>query len=104
MSWRTQRVPYADVARLEEVLGCPEPIAWILARRGLADPSEAKAFLDAGDPTVALLPPESIPGIAEAADRLVEAIRHNERIVVHGDYDCDGITSTALLVGALRAR
>lgn len=104
MSWRARRVRFADVARLEEALGCPEPLAWVLARRGLADPEEARAFLAAGDPGIPLDPPESVPGVAEAADRLALAVRKGERIVVHGDYDCDGITSTAILVRALRGR
>lgn len=76
-------------------------MAWVLVRRGLADPAEARAFLASeGD----LEPPEAIPGIAEAADRLARAVRAGERIVVHGDYDCDGISSTAILVQALRGR
>ncbi|HJZ62149.1 MAG TPA: single-stranded-DNA-specific exonuclease RecJ [Miltoncostaeaceae bacterium] len=101
MSWRAERVRLADVARIEEALGCPEPLAWALVRRGLADPAEARAFLDSDGP---LDPPEAIPGIAEAADRVVRAVERGEPIVVHGDYDCDGITATAILVRALEGR
>jgi len=99
--WRASRVPFADVARLQEELGVPEPLAWVLVRRGLADPREARAFLDASGP---LAPPEAIAGMQEAADRIAQAVRRHERIVVHGDYDCDGVTSTALLLSALRGR
>lgn len=99
--WRTTRVRYADVRRLQLALGCPEPMAWIMVRRGLADVAAAHAFLatdgDLGDP-------EAIDGISAAADRLVEAIAKGERIAIHGDYDCDGVCSTAILAGALRAR
>jgi single-stranded-DNA-specific exonuclease len=101
VAWRTDRVRFADVARLQERLECPEPLAWVLARRGLTDPDEARAFLASDGP---LDPPEAIPGIPEAADRLAKAVRGGERIVVHGDYDCDGICSTAILVRALEAR
>lgn len=101
MPWRTDRVRFADVARLQDDLGCPETVAWVLVRRGLADPAEARAFLASDGP---LDPPEAIPGIPEAADRLAKAVRSGERIVVHGDYDCDGISSTAILVQALQAR
>jgi single-stranded-DNA-specific exonuclease len=101
MAWRAARVRYADVVRLQEALHCPEPVAWVLVRRGLADPAEARAFLASDGP---LEPPEAIPGIPEAADRVARAVRGNERIVVHGDYDCDGISSTAILVQALSAR
>ncbi len=86
---------------LAGALDCPEPVAWVLVRRGLGDIDAAREFLASDGP---LDPPESIPGIAEAADRLALAVRRGESIVVHGDYDCDGITSTAILLEALRAR
>ncbi len=101
MAWRTSRVAFDDVERLRIALACPEPLAWVLVRRGLADPDEARAFLAAEGE---LEPPEAIPGMTEAADRLARAVRAGERIVVHGDYDCDGICSTAILVQALRGR
>jgi len=101
MAWRAASVAFADVARLQEALDCPETLAWVLVRRGLADPAEARSFLASDGP---LDPPEAIPGVPEAADRVAKAVRGNERIVVHGDYDCDGITSTAILVRALEAR
>ncbi|MEW6583847.1 MAG: single-stranded-DNA-specific exonuclease RecJ, partial [Actinomycetota bacterium] len=104
MAWRAGRVRFADVARLQEALDCPEPLAWALVRRGLGDPADARAFLAASDPATPLSDPEALPGIAEAADRLALAVRRGEKIAVHGDYDCDGITSTAVLVQALRAR
>ncbi|HTI35538.1 MAG TPA: single-stranded-DNA-specific exonuclease RecJ [Miltoncostaea sp.] len=101
MSWRARRVAFADVAALQEALGIPEPVAWVLVRRGLGDPAVAREFMASDGP---LAPAEALPGIGEAADRLVRAIRQGERIAVHGDYDCDGICSTAVLVRALRAR
>lgn len=101
MAWQTARVHFDEVARLAEALGCPEPMAWVLVRRGLADPDVAREFLASDGP---LSPPESIPGIAEAADRLAQAVTRGERIVVHGDYDCDGICSTAIVVQALQVR
>ena len=101
MPWRAERVRFTDVANLQQALACPEPLAWVLARRGLIDPAEARAFLASDGP---LDPPEAITGITEAADRLATAVRGGERIVVHGDYDCDGICSTAILVRALETR
>ncbi len=101
MSWRARRAAFDRVAALEEALGVPEPVAWALVRRGLDDPAAARAFLAADGP---LAPPEDVPGIAQAADRLARAVRGGERIAVHGDYDCDGVCSTAVLVRALRGR
>ncbi len=101
MSWRASRVAFADVAAVHAALGVPEPVAWALVRRGLGDPEEARAFMASDGP---LAPAEDLPGIAEAAERLARAVRGGERIAVHGDYDCDGVCSTAILVSALRGR
>ncbi|MGB0613976.1 MAG: single-stranded-DNA-specific exonuclease RecJ, partial [Miltoncostaeaceae bacterium] len=100
-AWRAERVAYGDVLRLEDALGCPEPVAWVLARRGLSDPADARDFLAADGP---LGDPRAIAGVGEAADRLREAIARGEHVAVHGDYDCEGVCSTAILAGALRAR
>ena len=68
-------------------------------RRGLADPAAARAFLDADG---ALHDPLSL-GDMETACSVIEAtIAAGGRIVVHGDYDADGICATALAVEALR--
>ncbi len=101
MSWRTARVAFADVAALQGALDVPEPVAWALVRRGLADPEAAREFMRSDGP---LAPAEDLAGIPEAADRLARAVRAGERIAVHGDYDCDGVCSTAILVSALRGR
>src|SRR5438874_2718969 len=98
MAWRAARVRYADVVAVEAALGCPEPVAGTLVRRGMADPEAARGFLGAADPTAPLEPPEATPGVSEAAERLALAVRRSEPIVVHGDYDCDGICATAILV------
>ncbi|MEQ8833193.1 MAG: single-stranded-DNA-specific exonuclease RecJ [Miltoncostaeaceae bacterium] len=100
-SWRAGRVGFAAVVRLQRELDVPEPLAWTLARRGLEDPEVAREFLAADGP---LAPPGAIAGIDRAAERIATAVRRREPITVHGDYDCDGVVSTALLVSALRAR
>lgn len=72
-----------------------------LANRGFADPDEARAFLA---PRFAQLPdPSGLPGIEAALATLVPAIRDRRRIVVHGDYDVDGVSGSAVLVEFLRA-
>jgi single-stranded-DNA-specific exonuclease len=101
VSWRTARVAFSEVAALQEALDLPEPVAWTLVRRGLGDPEAAREFMTSDGP---LAPAEDLAGISEAADRLARAVRAGERIAVHGDYDCDGICSTAILVSALRGR
>lgn len=98
--WRTRRVAFAEVAALQEALGCPEPLAWTLVRRGLSDPAAAREFMASDGP---LDDPADMAGVVEAAQRLHRAIVRGDSIAIHGDYDCDGVCSTAILTLALRA-
>ena len=85
---------------LAEALGLTRTVASILVDRGLGDPERAKAFLE---PRLAdLTAPDGMVDRAAMADRLAAAVRQRERVCVFGDYDCDGITSTAILTGVLR--
>jgi single-stranded-DNA-specific exonuclease len=75
--------------------------ARVLAARGLSDPAGAGAFLEA---RLADLPdPFSMKGMRGAVDRIARALVAGERIACYGDYDVDGVTSTVLLAGFLRA-
>lgn len=90
----------AATGRLERELRLPAALCGILTRRGHADPSAARAFLR---PSLDHLhDPAGLAGVASAVSRLRAAIEGRERILVHGDYDVDGICGTALLVRALR--
>jgi single-stranded-DNA-specific exonuclease len=75
-------------------------LAQILHQRGWRSPAEAEAFLR-GDPVNG--DPFKLHGMAKAVARIRHAIRKGEKIVVYGDFDADGVTSTALLVSVLRA-
>ncbi len=71
-----------------------------LCRRGFGDPQAARAFLDPDEYTPS--PAEEFPGMERAVERLQAALQQGEHILVWGDFDVDGQTSTALLVAALR--
>jgi single-stranded-DNA-specific exonuclease len=89
------------LASLCRELGIGSLTARVLAGRGQTAPGAGSAFLAAG---LRDLPdPESLSGIRPAVQRLVQAIDAGELILVHGDYDVDGITGTALLVETLEA-
>jgi single-stranded-DNA-specific exonuclease len=77
----------------------PRPIALYFAARGIK-PDDIPGFLTPrlGD----LSDPYRFPGIKDAAKRLWEAVINKEAILIHGDYDTDGITASALLSFALR--
>jgi len=90
-----------DPRDLARQLQLPELVAEVLTRRKLADKQAVTAFLTAN---LSDLPePDAIPGMAAAIERLATAVVDGEKILVHGDYDVDGITGTALLVEVLRA-
>ena len=76
----------------------PALVEKLLAKRGLFG-EEREEFLA---PDIRRLSKAaSLPGIAEAATRLIAAVRERRQIVVFGDYDCDGVAATAILVQAL---
>jgi single-stranded-DNA-specific exonuclease len=91
----------ASVHALSGALQLPTSLTRLLVRAGFADATEAKTFLhpklqDLSDPFL-------VQGVAQAVDRIFQAIDHKERIVLYGDYDVDGVTSLAMLARILRA-
>lgn len=73
----------------------------LLANRGVTGPEDIEAFLN--PPELSTYPdPLQLTGMREAVDRIAQAISAGEQIVVYGDFDADGVTSTSLLTIALR--
>ncbi|NNM04442.1 MAG: single-stranded-DNA-specific exonuclease RecJ, partial [Gemmatimonadetes bacterium] len=99
--WEVPPAPdRSKVRRLEEALGLPRPLCALLVVRGHGVPEAAKRFLR---PSLAdLHPPETLPDLSTAVDRIVSAIRGRETILIHGDYDVDGMAGVALLTTWLR--
>lgn len=93
--WRILPHDPDRIAALGQAIGVPAVVAQLLVSRCITNPALAREFLD---PRLTLLrDPESLPGCAAAAARIHEAIRAGRKIVVHGDYDVDGIAGTALV-------
>jgi single-stranded-DNA-specific exonuclease len=90
--------PPWGVERLVRELGVSESLAQILVRRGLAEPASARAFLAADEEHS----PFAFTGIERAVEAILRHVRVGGRITIHGDYDVDGICSTAVLVRSLR--
>src|SRR4051794_29705062 len=97
---RISLAPYdfAAARALEAELGVSHVLAQVLVRRGLGDAVEARAFLAAEDRH----PLDAFGGLRDAAGRILGHIGRRSRITVHGDYDVDGVCSTAVLVRVLR--
>ena len=72
-------------------------LARLFAQRGIVDQSEIDFSL--GN----LLPPDSMKGLTEAANVVASTIVNRQKIIIVGDFDADGATSTALMVHCLRA-
>lgn len=82
-------------------LHLPPLLARLLLQRGYCDPEEARLFLE---PRLnGLHDPFALPDVDKAVDRLIRALENKEKIFVHGDYDVDGVSSTALYIRALTA-
>jgi len=76
-------------------LGISPTIAQVLYNRGISDLEEAKKFLD---PKLnGLTEPDDLPDLLSAAQRIFQAVKEKESIVIYGDYDVDGIAGTAIL-------
>src|SRR3954452_15515603 len=90
--------PVSDVLALQRALGVSFVVAQVLVRRRLADPAAARAWLDAAEAH----PASAFAGIQRAVDVVPGHARRGSRITVHGDYDADGVCSTAILVRTLR--
>ncbi len=93
--------PSAGALReLTTALGVANTTAELLIRRGYETPEAASRFLN---PRLAdLCDPSGMHDRDSAAARIADAVMQRQRVCVFGDYDCDGITSTAILCEALR--
>ncbi len=92
-------IPSQDVDSLQNKFNLPRPIAVYFAARGIKE-TDVPGFLE---PRLGnLSDPYRFPGIREACARLWQAIENHEPILIHGDYDTDGITASALLALVLR--
>ena len=97
--WRADPYPYEQAVALASALGVSHTTASVLVRRGFTDATSAQSFLEGA----VQHDPRPVRRHRRARSRLI--LRHVESrspIVVHGDYDVDGICSTALFVRALR--
>ena len=77
--------------------GFPEPLARVLAARGIESAQDLKADWRA------MLPPETLTGTRAAAKLLADAIEAHKKIMVIADYDCDGATACAVAIRGLRS-
>ncbi len=98
--WKLRQVDAAKAQTISTQFGFLRPISEILVGRNLDTPEKVTQFT-----TIALenlSSPLDMHGMSAAANRLFEAIKNNQNVMIHGDFDADGITSSALLTLFLR--
>jgi single-stranded-DNA-specific exonuclease len=99
--WLFPNAPDAEsVARLCAELNLPDIVCRLLVARGFGDTDAAKRYLRTR--LEHLYPPTTLGDMAKAVERIVRAIGSKEKILVHGDYDVDGICSTTILTRTIR--
>lgn len=94
-TWRYTPHDASRVRELSKQMGISPILAVVLVARGFEDADRAAAFLD--PKLTGLHDPDTLPGVSEAADRIVAAVNAGRRITLYGDYDVDGVTSLSLL-------
>ncbi|HXE53641.1 MAG TPA: DHHA1 domain-containing protein, partial [Tepidisphaeraceae bacterium] len=92
--------PDPAAVELADRLKISSLVAQILLNRGIREPKDCQDFLR---PSLKCLhDPLAIPGIRVAAERIAKAVRDQQKIIIYGDYDVDGITATSILWHAIR--
>ena len=100
MRWTHTPLPAEEVGALSKSAGVSPVLAELLLRAGLPDAGKAAEFLQPA--LAALNDPFLLRNLEAGATRLRQAIANVERVAILGDYDVDGVSSTALLVMILR--
>lgn len=93
--WSYSPANPADLDALKITENFPRPIAEIMAKKGIVTKDDVQAFFDM--PLTSLINPFEMLDMEKAAARICDAIENKERICIYGDYDVDGITSTAIM-------
>jgi single-stranded-DNA-specific exonuclease len=97
--WKSDPYEVAAGRAVAQELGVSPVVGAILARRGLADSEEARRFLAAEESH----DPASLPGVPAACELILGHVERGSVIAVFGDYDVDGVCSTAMLLRTLRS-
>jgi len=98
--WLVNRTNPEYIQYLSKTASISPVLAQILINRGLKTSGEINSFLNPGSSQ--LSDPFDIQGMKTAVDRIITASKRGERVFVHGDYDVDGISATAIILKALK--
>ena len=99
--WQIAPLETQQAAELAQATGLSPLLGQVLINRGIETPQQAQEYLYP-ESQVMPAPIDEFPDLAISVEMLKEAIASQEKIAICGDYDADGMTSTALLLRALR--
>lgn len=99
--WEVRPLDKERAAAFAQTYGVPFFLAMLMNIRGLDDAAHLREFLGEGEP---LSDPFLLKDMDKAATRITRAVDNMEKIAVYGDYDADGVTSTAMLYSYLETR
>lgn len=99
--WEVRPLDKERAAAFAQTYGVPFFLAMLMNIRGLDDAAHLREFLGEGEP---LSDPFLLKDMDKAAARITHAVDNMEKIAVYGDYDADGVTSTAMLYSYLETR
>ena len=93
--WEYKELEEKKIKEIEKKFNVPELLATVLVNRGIVDEDEIRVFLnptrnDFHDPYL-------MPDMEIAVERILKAIKNQEKVIIYGDYDVDGITSITVL-------
>ncbi|MEN8209211.1 MAG: single-stranded-DNA-specific exonuclease RecJ [Candidatus Fermentibacteria bacterium] len=98
--WAARPAPDLNLKEADNPFDLPESISLLLARRGYCGEKLNRYLHPDMD---ALTHPKSVGGVLQAAQRISSAVRNEEKILIHGDFDADGITATVMLYLGLKS-
>mgnify|MGYP003470507985 FL=1 len=92
--WLLKKADETIIHTLMNELNQPRIVAALLVNRGIKTVDAARSFLYADEHD--FYDPFLLSGMEEAVKRIVKAVKNNEKIMIYGDYDADGVSSTTV--------
>ena len=99
--WNTDSIEKEAVDEISTRLGLPSLLSKVLVKRGLYDTEQIMAFLKPAAKN--LNDPFLLPDMDKAVSRIINAREKNEKVIIYGDYDVDGVTAVSILFGFLNS-
>ena len=100
LRWSLRLHDTAMVQSIERESGLSPVVAQLLALRGISSPAAIKSFFNLK--MTGLRAPSELPGLNQAVEKIYAAATSGKKICIYGDYDADGVTSTAILYRCLK--